>query len=139
MKAFIGNPTATPLKQHYHLISDLPHLLKPGCDRMPKSASMVVGFDTSSQELKLEHLIVLLVDDLSPIVFSDDPITKMYDSLPIVLGPIFRPLNPVKQGNVAQKCSNGWAIDMVTHRRLLRHEVHDDISQSAFEAWSATF
>jgi hypothetical protein len=36
-------------------------------------------------ELYLQHLIDLLRDDLSPIVFSDDPITKMYDSLPMVL------------------------------------------------------
>jgi hypothetical protein len=46
---------------------------------------MVVDLDSNSIELYLQRLIDLLRDDLSPTVFSDDPITKMYDSLPMVL------------------------------------------------------
>jgi hypothetical protein len=46
---------------------------------------MVVGLDGNSVELDLQHLIDLLRDDLSPIVFGDNPFTKMYDSLPMVL------------------------------------------------------
>jgi hypothetical protein len=52
---------------------------------MLKKIRMVVGLDGNSIELDLQRLIDLLRDDLSPIVFSDDPITKMYDSLPTVL------------------------------------------------------
>jgi hypothetical protein len=46
---------------------------------------MVVGLDGNLIELDLQRLSDLLRDDLSPIVFNDDPITKMYDSLPMVL------------------------------------------------------
>jgi hypothetical protein len=52
---------------------------------MLKKIRMVVGLDGNSIELDLQRLIDLLCDDLSPIVFSDNPITKMYDSLPMVL------------------------------------------------------
>jgi hypothetical protein len=52
---------------------------------MPKKIRMVVGLDSNSIELDLQRLIDLLRNDLSPIVFSDDPINKMYDSLPQVL------------------------------------------------------
>jgi hypothetical protein len=85
MKAFIENPSAMPLKQRCRLLSDILHILKRARYRMLKSPAMVVGLDTSSPELNLERLIRLLADDLSPVVFSDDPITKMHDSLPMVL------------------------------------------------------
>jgi hypothetical protein len=52
---------------------------------MLKKTRMVVGLDGNSIELDLQRLIDLLRDDLSSTVFSDDPITKMYDSLPMVL------------------------------------------------------
>jgi cytochrome c oxidase assembly factor CtaG len=46
---------------------------------------MVVGLDLASPELSLGNLVSLLGDDLPAVVLSDDPITKMYDSLPMVL------------------------------------------------------
>jgi hypothetical protein len=52
---------------------------------MLKKTQMVVGLDGNLTELDLQRVIDLLRDDLSPIVFSDDPITKMYDSLPMGL------------------------------------------------------
>jgi hypothetical protein len=52
---------------------------------MLKKMRMVVGLGRNSIKLDLQRLIDLLRDDLSPFVFSDDPITKMYDSLPMVL------------------------------------------------------
>jgi hypothetical protein len=35
--------------------------------------------------LSLEELVLLLGEDLPAVVFSDDPITKMHASLPMVL------------------------------------------------------
>jgi hypothetical protein len=52
---------------------------------MLKKIRMVVGLDGNSIESDLQRLADLLRDNLSPIVFSDDPITKMDDSLPMVL------------------------------------------------------
>jgi hypothetical protein len=52
---------------------------------MLKKIRVVIGLDGNLLELDLYHLIDFLRDDLSLIVFSDDPITKMYDSLPKVL------------------------------------------------------
>jgi hypothetical protein len=46
---------------------------------------MVGDLDGDLIELDLQRLIDLLRDDFSPIVFSDDPITKTYDSLPMAL------------------------------------------------------
>jgi hypothetical protein len=74
-----------PLKQYYHAISDVLHLLKRVPYRMVKWPMMVIGRDARSPELSLQRLVELLRDDLAPIVFSDDLITKMHDSLPIIL------------------------------------------------------
>jgi hypothetical protein len=52
---------------------------------MLKKIRMVVGLNGSSIEVDRERLIDLLRDDLSPIVFGDNPITKTSDSLPMVL------------------------------------------------------
>jgi hypothetical protein len=46
---------------------------------------MVVGLDPDSPELSFGNLFGLLGDDLPAIVFNDDPITKMHDSLPMLL------------------------------------------------------
>jgi hypothetical protein len=54
---------------------------------MLNSPSMVLGLDISWQELNLEYFVVVLSEDPWPIDFSNDPITKMHDSLPIVLFP----------------------------------------------------
>jgi hypothetical protein len=85
LEIFRKKPWEIPLRQRYHPISDVLHLLKRARYRMLKRPSMVVGLDTSSAELNLECLINSLRDDLSPIVFSDEAITKMHDSLPMVL------------------------------------------------------
>jgi hypothetical protein len=74
---FRKNPTEIPLKRHYRAFFDVPHLLKRTRYRLLKKIRMVVGLDGNSIELDLERLINLLRDDLSPIVFSDHPITKM--------------------------------------------------------------
>jgi hypothetical protein len=52
---------------------------------MLKAPGMAVGLDTTSRELTLQTLKTLLIGDLPPIVLSDDRITKMHDSLPMVL------------------------------------------------------
>jgi hypothetical protein len=46
---------------------------------------MVVGLDPDSPGLSLGNLVGLLRDNLPAAVFSDGPITKMHDSLPMVL------------------------------------------------------
>jgi hypothetical protein len=46
---------------------------------------MVVGLRQDSPELSLGSLIHLIRDDLLAVVFSDEPVTKMHDSLPMVL------------------------------------------------------
>jgi hypothetical protein len=73
-----------PSNQHYRAISDLLHLLKralPSTEESPMLASL----DPDSPELSLGNLVGLLGDDLPAVVFSDDPITKMYASLPMVV------------------------------------------------------
>jgi hypothetical protein len=82
---FRKKPCDIPLKQRYRAISDILHILKRARYRMLKKTMMVIGLVTSSAELNLRRLTDLLSDDLSPIVFSDEPITKMHDSLPMVL------------------------------------------------------
>jgi hypothetical protein len=68
--------------------------------------------------LSLQRLVELLRDDLPPIVFSGDLITKMHDSLPIILfcfghsealrsprvglGGLFLSVGRVKPGHVTQ-------------------------------------
>jgi hypothetical protein len=46
---------------------------------------MVLGLDPDSPELSSGNLIDLRGDELPAVVFSDDPITKMHNSLPRVL------------------------------------------------------
>jgi hypothetical protein len=46
---------------------------------------MVVGLRHDSPELSLGSLIYSIRDDLRAVVFSDEPVTKMDDSLPIAL------------------------------------------------------
>jgi hypothetical protein len=82
---FRKNPTDIHLNRLYRAFSDILHLLKCARYRMLKKMRMLVGLDDNSIELDLQRLIDLLRDDLSPIVFSDDPITKIYDSLLMVL------------------------------------------------------
>jgi hypothetical protein len=74
-----------PRARHYHPISDILHILKRARYRMVKKVPMVVGLETDTAELRLERLIGIIGNDLPSVVFSDDPITKMHDSLPIAL------------------------------------------------------
>jgi hypothetical protein len=85
LKQFEKDALLMPDKQHYHPISDILHALKRARYRMLKKPPMVVGLTTDSQELDLERLVLLLADDLPAVVFSDDQMTKMHDSLPMVL------------------------------------------------------
>jgi hypothetical protein len=74
-----------PHKQHYHAILDILHILKRVRYRMLKQPPMVVGLRQDSPELFLGSLIHLIRDDLPAVVFSDKPVSKMHDSLPMVL------------------------------------------------------
>jgi hypothetical protein len=46
---------------------------------------MVIGLDPDSLELSLGNRIGSLGDDLPAVAFNDDPITKMHNSLPMIL------------------------------------------------------
>jgi hypothetical protein len=46
---------------------------------------MVAGFDPNSPESSLGKLFGLLGNDLPAVVFSDDLIAKIHDSLPMIL------------------------------------------------------
>jgi hypothetical protein len=72
-------------KPPYHVISDILHILKRVRYQMLKQPPMVVGLREDSPELSLGFLIHLIRDDLPAVVFSDQPMTKMHDSLPMVL------------------------------------------------------
>jgi hypothetical protein len=52
---------------------------------MLKAPSIGVGVSCDSGELNLAESTMLLVADVPPVVFRDDQITKMHDSLPITL------------------------------------------------------
>jgi hypothetical protein len=84
LELFKKNELEMSSKQRYRVLSDLLHLRKralPSAEEPP----MAVGLDPYSPELSLGNLVGLLGDDLPAVVFSDDSITKMHDSLPIVL------------------------------------------------------
>jgi hypothetical protein len=74
-----------PCTQKDRAISDVLHLLKRARYRMLKSPSMVVGISAETKELNLPELKRLLIGDLPAVVLCDEPITKMHDSLPMVL------------------------------------------------------
>jgi hypothetical protein len=74
-----------PHKQQYHLISDILHILKRMQYRMLKQPPMVFGLQQDSPELSQCSLIHLIGGDLPAVVFGDELITKMQDSLPMVL------------------------------------------------------
>jgi hypothetical protein len=76
---------------------------------------MGIGYDASSPELILQRLVELLREDLSPIVFKDDPVTKMRVSFRyrseaiqnpgIRLSGLFLSVGHVERGEIAQKTS----------------------------------
>jgi hypothetical protein len=74
-----------PHKRGYHQISNVLHLLKRAHYRMLKNPPVVISLGITSPELNLVRLIDLLGEDLPSMVFSDDAITKMHDSLPMVI------------------------------------------------------
>jgi hypothetical protein len=85
IKSFEKDPVSVPEKQFFHPNSDILHALKGARYRLRTNQPMVVGITTDSTELHLKRLVLFLPDNLSAVVFSNDPITKMHDSLPMVL------------------------------------------------------
>jgi hypothetical protein len=68
------------------MVSDPLHLLKRVRYRMVNGKwPLVVGLDASSTRLKLLDLMSLVGECLPHVVFSNDPITKVHDSLPMML------------------------------------------------------
>jgi hypothetical protein len=78
-------PFGPVLIRRRRLMCDPLHLLKRVRYRMLKGTAMVLGFHDSAPRLDLEAIKELLKDLLPPVVFSDDQLTKMHDSLPIQL------------------------------------------------------
>jgi hypothetical protein len=74
-----------PRTQKFRAISDILHILKRARYWMLKNPQMVVGLDSTARSLDVQVLRDLFRGDLPAIVFCDDKITKMYDSLPMVL------------------------------------------------------
>jgi hypothetical protein len=87
-----------PSTQYDRPMSDFLYLLKRARYRMVKKIRMVVGLKITTFELPLQTLIELIGNDLPAVVFGDDPVTKMYDSLPMV---------PFRVA-VLQKLSQAW-------------------------------
>jgi hypothetical protein len=54
-------------------------------DRLLKKITMTLDLKTDTAELNLEKLIEVIGSDLPTIMFSDEPVTKMHDSLPVAL------------------------------------------------------
>jgi hypothetical protein len=73
-----------PSNQHYRAISDPFHFRNHPLSSAD-DPSIVIGLDQDSPELSLGNLVGLLGNDLPAVVFSDDPITKMHDSLLMAL------------------------------------------------------
>jgi hypothetical protein len=74
-----------PTTQKFRIICDPLHLLKRVRYRLTKPTPMVIGFSEDSLELNLSALKELLGLNLPEVIFCDAQITKMHDSLPIVL------------------------------------------------------
>jgi hypothetical protein len=85
LELFKKNESEIPSKQHYRAIFGLLHLLKRTRYRALKNPPMVVGLDPDSPELSLGNLVCLLGDGLPAVIFGDASITKMHDSLSMVL------------------------------------------------------
>jgi hypothetical protein len=78
------NESEMPGKQHYRPMSNLLHLLKRALSSA-EEPPMIVGFAPDSPELSLDNLIGLLGDDFPTVVFSNDPIIRIHDSLAMIL------------------------------------------------------
>jgi hypothetical protein len=74
-----------PTTQKFRSLSDILHALKRARYRMLSDPPMVVGLLATDQMLDVQILRDLFRGDLPAIVFCNDPITKMHDSLPMVL------------------------------------------------------
>jgi hypothetical protein len=73
------------MAQHFRAFSDTLHLLKRVRYRLLKKIIMTLGLKTDTAELNLEKLIEVIGSDLPAVVFRDEPVTKMHDSLPMAL------------------------------------------------------
>jgi hypothetical protein len=52
---------------------------------MLKTITMAVGLETDTAQVSLERFIEVIRGDLPAVVFSDEQVTKMHDSLPMTL------------------------------------------------------
>jgi hypothetical protein len=68
-----------------YVITDKLHFLKRARYRLLKKIPICVGLRVSSPEISINAIIEVLDFDLPRIVFNDQKITKMHDSLPILL------------------------------------------------------
>jgi hypothetical protein len=84
MAAFRRNHDIS-MVQHFRAISDILHFLKRARYRLLKKITMTLGLKTDTAELNLEKLIEVIGSDLPAVVFSDEPVTKMHDSLAMSL------------------------------------------------------
>jgi hypothetical protein len=82
---FEKDPMEMHHRQYYHAISDILHILKRARYRMLKQLPMVGDLRQDSPELSLGSFIHSIRDNLPAMVFSDEPVTKMCHSLPVVL------------------------------------------------------
>jgi hypothetical protein len=73
------------MAQHFYGFSDLFHLLKRPRYQMLKKITMVVGLETDTAQLSLQRLIEVIESDLPAIVFSNEQVTKIHDSLLMAL------------------------------------------------------
>jgi hypothetical protein len=74
-----------PRVQKYRVLLDVLHLLKGTRHRTLKGPAMIVRLEVTSRDLTHQTWKTLLARDIPPIVFSEDPVTKMQNSLPIIL------------------------------------------------------
>jgi hypothetical protein len=84
LELFKKNELESPSKQHDCAISDLLYLLRRALSST-EEFPVVVRLDPDSPELSRANLVGLFDKSLPAVVFSDDPITKMHDSLPTVV------------------------------------------------------
>jgi hypothetical protein len=71
--------------QRFCGISGIFHLLKRAKYRLLKKITMTRGLKTDRAELNLEKPMEVIGSDLPVVVFSDESVTKMHNSLPISL------------------------------------------------------
>jgi hypothetical protein len=84
MAAFRRNHDIS-LAQHFRAILDIFHLFKRARYRLLKKITITLDLKTDTAELNLEKLSEMIGSNLPAVVFSDEPVTKMHDSLSMAL------------------------------------------------------